>query len=258
MLPRLLRLRLRPQLLRQLRPQWLRLSRRRLRLRDRLQAKHRKSVLPVFSVRLKNSACSAPKRRAAEKCRTRLRLPRQKKQRAEDNRKSAGKPVKVEKSVAEAQTPAPAKVEAEAAPVAEAAAPETKAAASKTSPRKFTPVARPEIKRPEKKKDDKKTGGRNDERADKRRGGKLTVNRALNEDEGARARSLAALKRAREKERRAQAGGRSTPREKQSHNVIVPEVITVSELANRMAEKAGDLVKALFEMDMMVTVNQPI
>jgi translation initiation factor IF-2 len=43
--------------------------------------------------------------------------------------------------------------------------------------------------------------------ADERRGGKLTVNRALNEDEGARARSLAALKRAREKERRAHFGG---------------------------------------------------
>ncbi|MCJ2184896.1 translation initiation factor IF-2, partial [Novosphingobium sp. 1949] len=93
---------------------------------------------------------------------------------------------------------------------------------------------------------------------DRRQSGKLTVNRALNDDEGARARSLAALKRAREKERRAQFSGRSQPREKQVRDVVVPEAITVQELANRMAEKGADLVKALFNMGMMVTVNQTI
>jgi translation initiation factor IF-2 len=40
--------------------------------------------------------------------------------------------------------------------------------------------------------------------------------------------------------------------------VVVPEAITVQELAQRMAEKGADLVKALFNMDMMVTVNQTI
>ena len=93
---------------------------------------------------------------------------------------------------------------------------------------------------------------------DRRQSGKLTVSRALNEDEGARARSLAALKRAREKERRAHFGGMSQPREKQVRDVVVPEAITVQELANRMAEKGADLVKALFKMGMMVTVNQTI
>jgi translation initiation factor IF-2 len=89
-------------------------------------------------------------------------------------------------------------------------------------------------------------------------GGKLTVTRALNEDEGARARSLAALKRAREKERRAHFAGQTQQREKQVRDVIVPEAITVQELANRMAEKAADLIKALFKMGMMVTINQTI
>jgi translation initiation factor IF-2 len=83
------------------------------------------------------------------------------------------------------------------------------------------------------------------------------VTRALNEDEGARARSLAALKRAREKERRAHFSGQSQPREKQVRDVVVPEAITVQELANRMAEKA-DLVKALFKMGVMVTLNHTI
>jgi translation initiation factor IF-2 len=132
--------------------------------------------------------------------------------------------------------------------------------------RRFTPVARPETKRPEPvaaKRPDAATakkpargGGAGTQ--DRRQSGKLTVARALNDDEGARARSLAALKRAREKERRAHFAGKSQPREKQVRDVIVPEAITVQELANRMAEKGADLVKALFNMDMMVTVNQTI
>ncbi len=131
------------------------------------------------------------------------------------------------------------------------------------APRRFTPVARPEVKKPElKKKEEKRPApDRNAERGGggpgDRRSGKLTVTRALNEDEGRRARSLAALKRAREKERRSH-GGPAKAREKQVRDVVVPEAITVQELANRMAEKGADLVKALFNMGMMVTVNQTI
>ncbi|MEO7602190.1 MAG: translation initiation factor IF-2, partial [Sphingomicrobium sp.] len=93
-------------------------------------------------------------------------------------------------------------------------------------------------------------------RDEHRQRGKLTVSRALSGEDDSRARSLAALKRAREKERRhhMEAG----PREKQPREVVVPESITVGELANRMAEKGADLVKALFKMGMMVTVNQSI
>src|SRR3546814_54059 len=83
------------------------------------------------------------------------------------------------------------------------------------------------------------------------------LNRALGGDDGARARSLAALKRAREKERRSHTGPREA-QAKQVRDVIVPETITVQELANRMAEKGADLVKALFKMGMAVTVNQTI
>ena len=100
----------------------------------------------------------------------------------------------------------------------------------------------------------KKDAGRS---APDRRSGKLTVNRALRGDGGGRARSLAALKRAREKEKRAQQG-HSGPREKQYRDVQVPDSITVAELAKRMGEKAADLVKSLFNMGMMVTVNQNI
>ncbi len=162
------------------------------------------------------------------------------------------------------ETPAaPAAVEPEAAPAAEVpSAAEAAPAAALPAARRFTPVERPEPKRPaateaKPKKKDEKRAAPADEGKDNRRSGKLTVTRALNEDEGRRARSLAALKRAREKERRGQ-GGPSKPREKQVRDVVVPEAITVSELANRMAEKGADLVKALFNMGMMVTVNQTI
>ena len=107
------------------------------------------------------------------------------------------------------------------------------------------PARRPELARPAR--------GRGD---DRRHSGKLTVTRALSGGDDNRTRSLAALKRSREKEKRAHMG--SGPREKQVRDVIVPDSITVGELANRMAEKAADLVKALFKMGSPVTVNQVI
>jgi translation initiation factor IF-2 len=93
-------------------------------------------------------------------------------------------------------------------------------------------------------------------REDRRHSGKLTVSRALSGEDDSRARSLAALRRAREKEKRhhQEAG----PSAKQVRDVVVPEAITVQELANRMAERGADLVKALFKMGMPVTLTQTI
>lgn len=173
------------------------------------------------------------------------------KKRAEENRKAEEEAEKRAAEEAKAAAEAEAQATDEAADASAAVAGDTPA----PSARKFTPVARPEPKRPEKKKEEKpKRGGGKD----KRRSGKLTVTKALNEDEGRRARSLAALKRAREKERRLQGGGDNRPREKQIRDVVVPEAITVGELAKRMGEKGADLVKELFNLDMMVTVNQTI
>ncbi len=135
---------------------------------------------------------------------------------------------------------------AESAPASEAA----------PAPRRFTPVAAPKRPEPVAK---KPTNQPREKVTDNRRqSGKLTVSRALNEDEGARARSLAALKRAREKERRAHFTGKSQPREKQSREVTVPDVITVQELANRMAEKGSDLIKSLFKMGMPAAMGDVI
>jgi translation initiation factor IF-2 len=93
-------------------------------------------------------------------------------------------------------------------------------------------------------------------REDHRHRGKLTVTRALSGEDDSRARSLAALRRAREKEKRAHQ--QSGPAQKQVRDVVVPEAITVQELANRMAERGADLVKALFKMGMPVTLTQTI
>ena len=88
-----------------------------------------------------------------------------------------------------------------------------------------------------------------------RRAGKLTLNDAL-AGEGGRTRSLAAMKRKQEKARQ-KAMGFNKP-EKQTRDVQLPETIVVSELANRMAERAADVVKSLMKMGMMVTMNQAI
>jgi translation initiation factor IF-2 len=168
----------------------------------------------------------------------RARAAEEEKQRAEQ---AAAKPAEP----TPAPTPAAAAEPVAEAPAAEApqpaAAPRAPTSAA-PAPRRFTPVEAP--KRPEPKRPEPKPSRGGDTR---RQSGKLTVTRALNEDEGARARSLAALKRAREKEKRSHTAS-SGPREKQVREVVVPESITVAELANRMAEKTGDLVKALFRM----------
>ena len=127
------------------------------------------------------------------------------------------------------------------------------------APRRFTPVEAP--KRPEREREEVKKAPHRPTRGaadDRRQSGKLTVTRALEGDDGARARSLAALKRAREKEKRLHGGGNRQAQVKQTRDVVVPETITVQELANRMAEKGSDLVKALFKMGMPVTINETI
>ena len=93
-------------------------------------------------------------------------------------------------------------------------------------------------------------------RGEERHRGKLTVSRALSDEDENRARSLAALRRAREKEKRHHM--ETGPATKQVRDVVVPEAITVQELANRMAERGADLVKALFKMGSPVTLTQTI
>jgi translation initiation factor IF-2 len=84
---------------------------------------------------------------------------------------------------------------------------------------------------------------------------KLTINNAF--DEAQRERSLASLKRRREREKLRQAG-MVQPRDKVMREVIIPEVITIQELANRMTERAVDLIKLLMGQGAMHKINDVI
>ena len=79
------------------------------------------------------------------------------------------------------------------------------------------------------------------------------------EGEDERSRSIASLRRARERERRQQELARlRSGTEKVVRDVVIPEAITVQELANRMAARGGEVVKALFRMGVMATLTQSI
>ena len=94
----------------------------------------------------------------------------------------------------------------------------------------------------------------------RRRSGKLTISEALDEEGGARQRSVAAFRRRQERERQRvqrEAGGVQA-QQKIVREVQIPETITVGELANRMAVRGNEVIKSLMKMDIMATINQTI
>jgi translation initiation factor IF-2 len=91
---------------------------------------------------------------------------------------------------------------------------------------------------------------------DDRRGRqKLTITNAF--DENQRERSLASLRRQRERLKK-QAMGIEEPRKKIVREVQVPEAITIQELANRMAERAVDVIKFLMKQGQLLKINDVI
>ena len=112
----------------------------------------------------------------------------------------------------------------------------------------------------------KKSAPRNDRRPapsrhrnePRRRGGKLTVTQALKgRTTPSRARSAGGHAAARERKNSAPPN-RTSRRKRSSATSTVPEVITVQELANRMAERGGDVIKTMMRMGVMATINQSI
>jgi len=89
-----------------------------------------------------------------------------------------------------------------------------------------------------------------------RRRGKLTIANALQDGEE-KGRSLAAFRRRTERQKK-QAQGFQMPTEKRSREVTIPEAITIQELANRMAERAVDVIKLLMKQGEMRTINDII
>jgi len=178
--------------------------------------------------------------------RARVEQSEEEKRRAEENRKA--EEAAAEQARVQAEEEARQAAEAAAAPAPAATSPqadEDDRGARRPAGGHAPAPRRPEPARP--------TRGRGD---DRRHSGKLTVTRALSGEDDSRARSLAALRRAREKEKRAHQ--QSGPAAKQYRDVDVPEAITVQELAKRMGERGADLVKSLFKMGTPVTITETI
>ncbi len=93
----------------------------------------------------------------------------------------------------------------------------------------------------------------------KKRELKLTVSRALSDEIDAKQRSLASVKRARQKEIKNSTKNVSQENLKPiKRDINIPEAITVRELANRMAEQSSNVIKHLFGMGVTVTINQTL
>ncbi len=91
-----------------------------------------------------------------------------------------------------------------------------------------------------------------------RRAGRIDVQAAI-EGEDERVRSLASVRRQRERERRqAELERLRSDQVKVVRDVVLPDTITVQELANRMAARAGDVVKALMKLGVMATITQSL
>ena len=146
---------------------------------------------------------------------------------------------------------AEAEAEEEARKAAEAAEAKPEPAAKKPAPAAKEEEARKPKQDPKKGRPVSKGRPRED-----RRRSKLTISDALSGGDEVRQRSLAAFKRAQAKQKRALEG--EAPVVRKTREVVVPEAITVQELANRMAEKASAVIKSLMKMGVMATINETL
>ncbi|NRG16540.1 translation initiation factor IF-2 [Rhizobiales bacterium] len=208
------------------------------------------------------------RRRAEEEALRRAEAEEQAKREAEEAAKRAEEDEARKKAEEETTASAP---EATAAPEAEAAPRETAAPAeARAKQPQDTAAERPAAavrRKPVAEEDESRKGPkmakrgvskpqptRSPGRGDDRRRSKLTISSATDGEEG-RSRSLASLRRRREKEKRA---GQQVQREKISREVVLPEAITIQELANRMAERAVDVIKLLMKQGQMLKINDVI
>lgn len=146
-----------------------------------------------------------------------------------------------------------AKADAERKAAEQAPSAKAETSAPQRAPQKAAPQPTSRKKEREAEQDRRSNKGRDENR----RSGKLTLTQALS-GEGGRQRSMASMRRQQERARQKAMGAESQDREKIVREVQLPEAITVSELANRMAERSAEVVKSLMKMGMMVTQNQTI
>tara|TARA_B100000767_G_scaffold226832_1_gene216583 strand:- start:257 stop:2440 length:2184 start_codon:yes stop_codon:yes gene_type:complete len=88
---------------------------------------------------------------------------------------------------------------------------------------------------------------------------KLTISRAMNVEEiEIKQRSLASVKRSRFKDKKTENSDDKKEIKKVIKDVNIPEQITIQELSNRMAERSSDVIKFLFNMKVVATINHVI
>jgi translation initiation factor IF-2 len=217
------------------------------RMRALEEAKRDEEQRKVAEAEAATQAAAEAERRAAEEA---VRA-------AEEAERRAREPeVAVEPTPAPSAAPAAVEAKAEAPGTAE----DAERRPAKAAPRVVTaeeeeasskarrPGARPTLTRP----------GPSARRGEpRRRTGKLTITQALDETDEERMRSLASVRRARERERQRALQMRNEG-QKVLRDVIIPETITVQELANRMAERGGDVIKTLMKMGIMANINQTL
>ncbi|WP_299563119.1 translation initiation factor IF-2 [uncultured Sulfitobacter sp.] len=189
---------------------------------------------------------------AAREAEEKARAEERERRRAEIEAKEQEEREREESLKAKAEEDARKAREAEAAAQAAASPSPSEPVAART-PNKAAPAQTP--RKTERDREDTSKKARQAD--DSRRSGKLTVNQALRGGEGGRQRSMAQMKRKQERARQKAMGG-SVEREKIVRNVNLPPAIVVSELAARMAEKTGAVVKALMNSGLMVTQNETI
>lgn len=99
--------------------------------------------------------------------------------------------------------------------------------------------------------DKKKGSGKGKGGDDRRDRGKLTITQALAFDSEERVRSFSSLQRQRQKKLKQQQQLSSSEQGFKAKEIIIPELITVQELANRMAVRVQDVIKELMKLGMM-------
>lgn len=167
------------------------------------------------------------------------------------NKKQAQKTSAIFGKKEEAKVPNPAIEKSDSTTTPESKpSPTPKTIKSPEKPKSAKEWAKIKIQEELSKKADKKAAG-------KKRDYRLTVTKALSEEEEVQVRSLAAVKRSREKLFKKQSN-QDTDGQKVIRQVKIPKVITIQELANRMAERASAVIKYLLTKNVKVTINHTI
>ena len=240
------------------------------------EAEARAAALKMAQVREveeRKQAAEDAKRRAEEEARRKVEEEARRKVEEEERKKREEEEARLaaEKAAEEARTGAdkPAEAPARSAAAASEAAQPAEGKDEARPARTDRPAgARPARTEEESSDDDRGKGGlravkrqkpaptpARPRSGDDRRRSKLTISAATGGSDEQRSRSLASLRRRREKEKR---GSQQVVREKIMREVILPEAITIQELANRMAERAVDVIKLLMKQGQMMKINDVI